>query len=617
VRLQQALDLQRKAMEAAEAEKSSAQSEQASVESVQQRKLERMQSQQEADVDALEQLERARYELADAIDARNEALNQAEDATKDAAAKAGQVELLNAEIKHLKELVDSKFDGKAKKTAERIQKLESENSKLKLELQKVKSAEERVAELERMVEELNIAVVAANNVGSKSNEIAADEWQKKAQLLEVRLEEAEQSIVLKGESLDSAMKELGTTSNLLQDRECEVAVLQDKVRLMEDEVSRQKGEIDVSGERLDAAVKEATDLWREAEELRLKLRVAEKEKMDALNSDGISEIEALTEQKNQLAKELEASKDELEKVKEAMEGLTSALHEMSAESREAHEKYLTKQDEIECIQVQVEELNMSLKNTKENYEVMLDEANYEKVWLMTSVERMEAEARNAHEVWQSRELSFVNSIKKSEEEIVLTRTQMDKTLEAVKERETEDAELKEKMQQLEAQLIEANKIREEAKAETSQWKEKLLDKENELQNIKQENDDLQAKETAASEKIEELSSMLANVKHGVMTGSNQEEDKEKGGSEEDEPVVVVAKMWENSKYTNYDSSKEKENDGDSQADLESNKEDAALDINGLHTENCGSTSPTKQHQHQKRKPLLKRFGGLLKKKSSD
>ncbi|KAK3143842.1 hypothetical protein QOZ80_4AG0305660 [Eleusine coracana subsp. coracana] len=580
--------LQRQAMETVQAEKpSSIPSEHAGIESMQ-RKLESMQSQQNADADALrstvEQLEKARYELADAIDAKNEALNQADDATRAAEAKAEQFDLLNSEIKRLRELVDSKLDGKGKKTVERIQNLESENSKLKLELEKAKAAEERVVELE------------------------------------VRLEEAEQSNVLKGESLDSAMKELDTTSSLLRDRESEVAVLQDKVRLLEDDVSKQKRDIDISGDQLVAAEKEAADLWREVEELRLKLRAAEEKKMEALNSDGNSEIEALTEQKNQLAKELKASKDEVDEVKKAMEGLASALHEMSAESREAQEKYLTKQDEIERTQAQVEELHMSLKNTKENYEVMLDEANYEKVCLMKSVEKMEAEARNAHEEWRSKELSFVNSIKKSEEEMVSIRAQLEKTLEAMKERETENAELQEKVQQLEVQLIEANKIREEAKAETFQWKEKLFDKENELQNIKQENDDLQAKEAGASERIKELSSLLANVKDGTMTSNNQEEDKEKGGSEEgDEPVVVVAKMWEDSKYTDYDSSKEKENDGDSQADLESNKDDAALDINGLHsmTKNSGSTSPTKQHQHQKKRPLLKRFGGFLKKKSDN
>jgi len=427
---------------------------------------------------------------------------------------------------------------------------------------------------------------------------------------------------LKGESLNSAMEELDATSSLLRDKESKVAALQDKVRFLEDEVTRQKGGTDDSGKRLAAAEKEAAELWAEVQELRLKLRATEEEKMDALNSDknASSEIETLTERKNQLAEELEASKDEVEKVKKAMEGLASALQEMSVESREAQEKYLLKQDEIERAHAQVEELNMSLKNTKENYEVMLDEANYEKVCLTKSVERLEAEAKNAHEEWQSKELSFVNSIKNAEEEIVAIRVQMDRTMEVVKDKENENAELQEKMQHLEAQLMEAKRIKEEAKAETIQWKEKLLDKENELQNIKQENDDLQAKESASSEKIKELSSQLANAKDGTINGSTKEEDNEKGGSEEDdEPVVVVAKMWENSKYTDYDSSKEKENDGDSQVDLESNKGDAALDSNGLHSikENSGSTSPTKQQQQQKKKPLLKRFGGLLKKKSEN
>lgn len=597
-------------------------SEQATIESVQ-RKLESMHSQQEADASVLrstvEQLEKARYELADAIDAKNEALSQVDDALRASEAKAEEVELLTSKVKRLQELVDSKMDGKAKKTLERIQKLESENSALKLELGKAKAAKEKVVELECIVNELKSDVHDAKKSGSRSEHLA-DEWQKKAQLLEVRLEEADQSNILKGESLNSAMEELDSTSSLLRDKESEVAALGEKVSFLEDEVARQKGQIDLTSEQADAAEKEAADLWTEVEVLRSKLRAAE-EKMKVLNSDknGSSEMKILTEQKNQLADELEASKDELDKVKKAMEGLASALQEMSAESREVQEKYLLKQDEIERAQAQVEELNTSLNNTKEHYEVMLDEANYEKVCLTKSVERLEAEAKNAHEEWQSKELSFVNSIKNSEEEIVAIRVQMDQTLEVVKNKENENAELQEKVQQLEAQLMEANKSREEAKAETMRWKEKLLDKENELQNIKQENDDLLAKESAASEKIKELSSQLANAKNGAINGNTKEENNEKGDTEDDdEPVVVVAKMWENSKFADYDSSKEK-NDADSRVDLESNRGDAAIDSNDLPSmkENSGSTSPTKQHQQHKKKPLLKRFGGLLKKKSEN
>uniref|UniRef100_A0A804RP58 WEB family protein chloroplastic n=1 Tax=Zea mays TaxID=4577 RepID=A0A804RP58_MAIZE len=613
-KLQEALDAQRRAEDAQEADKLPAgESDQAS-----------MHSQQEADVTALrsavEQLEKARYELADAIDARNEALSQVDDAVRASEVKAQEAELLTAEVKRLKGLVDSKLDGEAK-TVERIQNLEAENSALKLELEKAKSAEEKAVQLEHMVDELKSDVDDARKSGSKSEQLA-DEWQKKAHLLEVRLQEADQSNILKGESLNSAMAELDSTSSLLYDKESEVVALRDKVRFLEDELAKLKCDIDVSGQRANAAEKEAADLWTEVEGLRLKVCAAEEEKMEALNSvrNGRSEIETLNEQKNQLADELEASKDELEKIKKAMEGLASALQETSAESREMQEKYLFKQDEIEHAQAQVEELNMNLKNTKENYELMLDEANYEKVCLTKSVERLEAEAKSAHDEWQSKELSFVNSIKNSEEEIVAVKVQMDMTLEVVKEKENENTELQEKLLQLESQLMEANRIREEANAKTIQWKEKVLDQENELQNIKQENDDLQAKVSAASEKIKELSSQLANARDGTTNGKAKEEDNEKGDTEkDDEPVVVVAKVWENSNFADYDSSKVKENDGDSQVDLESNRGDAGVDSNGLlpTKQSSGRTSPTKQHQQHKKKLSLKRFGGLLKKKSEN
>ncbi|XP_044967959.1 WEB family protein At5g16730, chloroplastic [Hordeum vulgare subsp. vulgare] len=582
------------------------------------RKLKSMQSQQEADASALhstvEQLEKARYELADAIDAKNWALSQADDAMRACEVNTQKIELLNAEVERLKGLLDSEVESKSREAADKIGKLEAENSVLKLELEKAKVAEKKVIELEGVVEQLRADVANAKKECSKSEELA-DQLKKKVQLLEFQLDEADESLILKGKSLDSVMEELDETSTLLKDKESEAAMLHDNVRSLEDEVTRLKEEIDVTNERLDAAEKDTADLIAEVEELRLKLQTVEEEKTEALNNDQLasSEIAALTEQKNELAKELEASKDEVEKVKKAMEGLASALHEMSAESREAQEKYLIKQEEIERARAQIEELNNSLQNAKESYEVMLDEVNYEKVCLKKSVERMEAEAKNVSEEWQSKELSFVNSIRKSEEEIVAVKAQMDKYLAVVNEKEAENTELLEKMNHLEAQLVEANKASEEAKAETRQLKDKLLDKENELQNIQEENEDLQAKESAASEKIKKLSSLMPN---GTTNGGNKEEDNENGGGVDDEPVVVVAKMWENSKVTDYDSSKEKENDGESEADLESNKGDSALDSNGLQSAKANNSiaSPTKQQQQKKKKF---KFSGLLKKKSSN
>jgi hypothetical protein len=114
-KLQDALDVQRRAIEAQEADKLPAgESEQASIH-----------GQQEADDAVLrstvEQLEKARYELVDAIDAKNEALSQVDDAVRASEVKAQEVEHLTTEvITHLKGQLDSKVDGNRKKTAERI-----------------------------------------------------------------------------------------------------------------------------------------------------------------------------------------------------------------------------------------------------------------------------------------------------------------------------------------------------------------------------------------------------------------------------------------------------------------------------------------------------------------
>ncbi|CAD6249876.1 unnamed protein product [Miscanthus lutarioriparius] len=502
---------------------------------------------------------------------------------------AHKVEVLNTEVARLKELLDTELESKEREGAEQIMRLGAEVSTLKIELQKAKDAEEKVAELGDVIEALRVD--AANAMKARAEaEGLADEWKQKAEILEIKLEAANQSYMLKVDSLNSVMKELDAASTLLSEKESELSDLQNKLQALDEE-----GEIN---------------------ELQSKLQALEEEKMDAINNENnaSSQIESICEEKERLAKELETSKGEYEKVKKAMEDLASALHEMSGEAREARERYLNKQEEIERAKAQIEELNMNLKNTQENYEVMLDEANYERVCLKKTVERMEAEAKNTSEEWQSKEVSFVSSIKKSEEEIGTMRVEMDKAVEKVQECENRNALLEEKLKELEAQVEEANRAKDEAKAEALSWKEKLLDKENELQNIKQENDDLQVKESNASEKLKELSSMLGNGK--VLNGTGPKDENDKGNTKDDDPVVIATKMWENSKVTDYDLSTEKEKDGESEFDLESNKGDAASDGHRLSIDNrVNNNTKLAIKQQQPKKPLMKKFGGLLKKKS--
>lgn len=295
-----------------------------------------------------------------------------------------------------------------------------------------------------------------------------------------------------------------------------------------------------------------------------------------------SQIEAICEEKDKLAKELESSKYECEKVRKAMEDMASALQEMSAEARESQENYLHKEKEIEHTRAKLQELNISLNNTRDNYEVMLDEANYERICLKNKVEQLEAEAKTTSEEWRSKELSFVSSITKSEEEIMSMRTRLGKALETARDMENRNAQLEEKVRELEALMDKDNNYR--GGKDTKAYKE---------------NDGLHlhVKESSGSEKIKDLYSLIGN---------------DEGNTEKDGPVLLVSKMWENS----YNLSKERD-DGEPEVDLLDTDRDIAADGNGsrLSTEKTNSNTKLVVKQNQQKKALMKKFGGLLKKKS--
>ncbi|GJM86499.1 hypothetical protein PR202_ga02365 [Eleusine coracana subsp. coracana] len=74
-------------------------------------------------------------------------------------------------------------------------------------------------------------------------------------------------------------------------------------------------------------------------------------------------------------------------------------------------------------------------------------------------------------------------------------------------------------------------------------------------------------------------------------------------------------MWDNSKVTDCDLSTVKGKEGDSEHDLESNKGDTASDGHRLSVDRVNNNTKLAIKQQQQKKPLMKKFGGLLKKKS--
>ncbi|XP_073002513.1 uncharacterized protein [Typha latifolia] len=683
-KLEEALAAQRRAEETSEIEKFRAvELEQASIDAAQQKeeewkkRLEAIEEKQTTDAAALiattKELERVKHELAKSVDAKDTAMSHADDVIKIAKLNAEKVELLSAEVSRLKVLLDSELESKAKEAADIIKRLESEVSMLKAELEKAKAAEEKLTEMETLIEGLTIDVANAKRAESDAGQLV-DEWKMKVELLEVRLQELDQSNKSKDESLSSVIEKLEETSALLQDKDSDISHLKGKVELLELEAAKHKEGSNESSQQFDAAQQEALELKTTIEGLKSKLQTAEEAKMEAINNEKIatSKIESMLEERNKLLIELEATKDDGEKIKKAMEDLASALHEVSCDTREAQERVLEKQAEIENAQSEIEELKATVKKCQESYKIMLDEANYESVCLRKTVEQLEAEAKNSKDDWHLKEISFMSSVNKSEEEMGAIKLEMDKVQESLRGAEREiqaarkdESQLLNKLRQVESKIVETNLTGEEAKAEGFRLKERLLDKENELQSIIQENEELRIREAAALAKIDELSALLseATAKKAEENDALTEAEKstilpksisppaenvyeeveviptsevltveveechkdnknrlEENGKEnaDEEPVIVDIKMWESSKIIENDLSKEGGHESES-VDEESNVDDSIFNqTNGLSLEKMESreTAPPKQQQKQrKKKPLLKKFGSLLKKKT--
>ncbi|KAI4383019.1 hypothetical protein MLD38_008902 [Melastoma candidum] len=205
------------------------------------------------------------------------------------------------------------------------------------------------------------------------------------------------------------------------------------------------------------------------------------------------------------------------------------------------------------------------------------------------------------------------------------------------------------------------------------WKESVLDKENELQVMVQENEELRAREASSLKRIEELSKLLEEATSKVQPAGNgdlsdceedydllpkevdnplgvdsslrdeADEDEgvteevditngtskplQKGCEEEKEEAEREYKMWESCKIEKKELSAEGEMEQEPAAE-EEEEEDEELEAKADEDESLdqenrtsasehageGAQSPSLNQNPKKKKPLLRKFGSLLKKK---
>ncbi|CAN1765588.1 WEB family protein At5g16730, chloroplastic [Linum perenne] len=691
VKLQEAMVAQKRAEEDSEVEKFRAvELEQAGIEAVNvkeqewKKEIEAVKSRHELDaanlVSTTQELERMKQEMEMATDAKNQALSHADDARKLAENHAEKVENLSAELRDLKELLDAKVETEMSESNEMILKLNEEIDCLSEELERAKGFEVKLMEKETYIEQLSVEVEAAKTAESYARN-QAEEWKGKVEELESKVGEANKQERCASESLGSVMKQLEENHNMLHDAETEITALREKVGLLEMTLFRQKGDLEESERRAVRAQEQASGMVKEVESLKSELETVKEEKIQALNNEKLaaSSVQGLLEERNELITNLENYKKEEAKNKKAMESLAAALHEVSAEAREAKEKLSYTETDRENYEAQIDDLRSVLKESNERYENMIDDANHEIDVLKTSVEDAENELQMCKSEWEVKEQNLLDCVKKSGEENAALEKEIDRLLNVVKHTEEEacaareeEALLKNSLKEAESEAASLQEALEMAKAETFKLKESLMDKENELQSIVQENKDLHIESLDSRTRIEELSKLLEEAQSRIANEENNSEKdydllpkvvefSEQNGhvaeekphehsngssssknnaetvlieniisddnTKEDDTVEIEFKMWESCKIEKKEFSPEREEEHEK---LESSFEEEAAEAgdNGLSStenpnEDGDANSPTKQepeNQQQqmkkKKKPLLSKFGNLLKKKNS-
>ncbi|KZV55949.1 ATP binding protein [Dorcoceras hygrometricum] len=455
-----------------------------------------------------EELHKVKEELAKTGDAKNLALGHAEEATKLAELHADKVEALSAEIVHLRNSHAARAEEDANERNSYVSELKSEMDSLRQELEKAKHFEYR-------------SCMRGRELVTQADE---------AKMLERSA----------SESLESVIKQLEGSNNSLHNAESEIASLKEKVSLLEIAIVQQKEDLEESRHLIELAKEETSEMVKRVESLISELESVKEDKIQALNNEQLaaSRIQTVLEEKNDLINVLENSRNEEEKSKNALESLTAALHEVSSEARAAKEKLFSIQAENENYEIQIQDLNLALKETNQRYESRISDAKKEIHGHENAIKQSKHDLQNLTAEWEQKELILINSVKQSEEECCSLKSEISRLLNLLKIAEGEACAVKDdenrwkkSLKEAESELITLKEVLSKTEAENMGLKMSLIDRENELQNVLHKNEELQDREAASLKKAEELSKLLEEAlvkkqveEQGKMTDTEKDYD---------------------------------------------------------------------------------------------
>ncbi|CAA2983507.1 WEB family At3g02930, chloroplastic-like [Olea europaea subsp. europaea] len=472
----------------------------------------------------------------------------------------------------------------------RRQKGDLEESERKLELAKeeaskmVKKVEYLVSELETVKEE---RIQASNNekLAADSVQNLLEEKHKLINDLENSRDEEEKSKKAM-ESLASALHEVSSEAREAKEKLLSVQI-------------------------------ENENYGTQIEDLRLVLK-ATNEKYESMLDDAKQEIEALANSLDQSKHDLQNSKTEWEQQElRLMESVKQSEEEISSMEKEirrlvnllhvANEEAFATKKEEDHLKISLKEAESEVIYLKE----VLGEAKAESMRLKESLMDKENELQNILQENEELQIREAASLKKIEE--------LSKLLEDLPKRVNENGELteSEKDYDMLPKVVEFSEqsglVEFSKKNGTEDVKPKM-----ELQP--------QQREQPVEEKLAEVNDVLNHESSQIATEvenmNGNSKDNENKVKEDDDSTNVDLKMWESCKIEEKDLSPQgglEQESFEEEVDSKTDGGESYDQVNGLPSKenlNNAGSSPSKQQSQKKKKPLLHKFGNLLKKKGT-
>lgn len=394
------------------------------------------------------------------------------------------------------------YDSKLSQTKEQMSKMEEEKGRAFNELIEMKKVAEKTND---MIDEV-IATKKISEPKNNHSEISLkheqqlsekddllSEYKRKLQESEAELEKRKESEANLFDTLVMQTKQLEHNKVLLEESKLEIASLEEKLKTLQLGENKNKGLEDKK--------------VNEKELPKIKVR----EIQEGVGEGQSMKAENLIEQLNMLKSELKSATKAEENSKKAMDDLAFALKEVATEANQVKTKLTLSQVELEHTKSDAERWKTMLESTEEKYKELLDATRKEAERFKNTAERLRLEAEESLLAWNGKETEFVTCIKKADEERLLAQQETSRLLDLLQEAENKTKVSKEENQKLrdilKQALNEANVAKEAAeiaKAENGRLQDSLS-------LLVHENEMLKIHEAASFENIKELKKMLSET----------------------------------------------------------------------------------------------------------